>query len=324
MTTAVTGASGHLGGNLVRELLAQGRSVRALARKDTRALEGLDVKVVRGNILDLDSLRELVRGADTVFHLAAKISIVGGEDAIVKKINIQGTGNIVEACLEAKVKRLVYFSSIHAFSSHPNSEEVDETRELALGDHHMAYDQSKAKAQTIVADGVKEGLHGVIVNPTAVVGPNDFKISRMGEVFLDIYYNRMPMLIDGGYNWVDARDVVQGALAAEKYGRRGECYLLPGHWVHMCELSKMIADLSGRKTPSGALPMWLALAASYINAGIAKTIGKTPKFTPRAMKSVQMHRFISGRKAAEELGYKARPFNETVRDTLRWFENYRL
>jgi dihydroflavonol-4-reductase len=319
MITAVTGASGHLGGNLVRALLAEGRTVRVLARSDRRALEGLNVQVVEGDIADPGALRALLDGAETVFHLAGRISIVGAEGGLVERTNVEGVRHVLQACRDAGVRRLVHFSSIHAFDTNPNDRLIDETRSLALGTGHAAYDRSKAGGQLAVLDAVKDGLDAVIVNPGAVVGPFDFKISRMGAVFLDIYHGRLPMLIDGGYNWVDARDVSQGAILAEKKGRAGECYLLTGHWVHFREVSKTIGMLTGRRTTEAAAPIWLAFAASWLSLGWGTLRGKTPKFTPAAIRAIQSHRHISHEKAVRELGYQPRPFEETVRDTLEWF-----
>jgi dihydroflavonol-4-reductase len=320
MITAVTGASGHLGGNLVRALLAEGRTVRVLARSDRRAFEGLDVQVVEGDIADPAALRALLDGAETVFHLAGRISLVGAEGGLVEKTNVDGVRHVLQGCREAGVRRLVHFSSIHAFDTNPNDRVIDETRRLALGPRNAAYDRSKAEGQQAVLDAVGDGLDAVIVNPGAVVGPFDFKVSRMGSVFLDICHGRLPMLIDGGYNWVDARDVCAGAILAEKKGRRGECYLLTGHWVHICEVSRIIGRITGRRTAQTTAPIWLAAAASWFSLGWGMLRGRTPKFTPAAIRAIQSHRYISHEKAVRELGYHPRPFEETVRDTLEWFQ----
>jgi dihydroflavonol-4-reductase len=281
---------------------------------------GLNVEVVEGDVLDRESLASLITGAETVFNLAGKISIAGENRALVEGINCRGTENVVDVCLEAGVKRLVHFSTIHAFSSNPTNETVTEERALVDGEHKAVYDTSKAEGQRIVLKGVKRGLNAVIVNPTAVIGPNDFKISRMGEVLLDLYHNRYPLLIDGGYNWVDVRDVVSGALAAEKRGRSGECYLLSGHRVHLQEFAALIGRLTGRKTPSGAIPLWLASAVAAFNLAYGHISGKTPKLTPEAIKAIRTHQHISHQKATEELGYSPRPFEETVRDSIAWFQ----
>jgi dihydroflavonol-4-reductase len=319
MITAVTGATGHVGANLVRALLAKGRKVRVLVRNDFRAIEGLDLETVTGDVLDPDSLMKLCRGADTVFHAAARISIVGSEGGMVEKINVEGPRNVVEACLRNRVKRLVHFSSIHAYSSDPADHVIDETRQLALDEDEFPYDKSKAMGQREVLKGVERGLNAIIINPTAVLGPHDYKISRMGDVLLDIYNNRYPALIDGGYNWVDARDVVDCALAGEEKGRSGESYLASGTWRHICDISRIINEIYCIKTPRFATPMWVCTMPSYVVLGLSKIRKVTPKFTPHALRTLKSHRHISHEKATRELGYKPRPLEDTIRDTLDWF-----
>jgi len=323
MTVAVTGGSGHVGSNLVRELLKQGRKVRCLVREDTRGLDELDIEYVKGDIQDIESLKKLFTDVDTVFHLAARISIVGSEGGLVEKTNINGVKNVIDAALECGVKRFVHTSSIHAFNTEPNEETIDETRSLVDGNEEMAYDLSKAAGQRLVVDAAKNrGLNAVICNPAGIIGPNDFKISRMGSVVLDIYHRDMPALINGGYNWVDVRDVVKGLLAAEKKGRKGECYLLTGNWVHIVDMSKTISKITGRKTSTIATPLWLGLFASYFVSAWAKLWGTIPKFTPEAMHSLKKHRYISYGKAEKELGYAPRPFEESVKDTIDWFRQH--
>ena len=320
MDVAITGATGHVGATLVRAILAQGRSVRVLARNDLRAIQGLDVEIVTGDVLHPDSLMKLFKGAHTVFHLAAKISIVGSEGGMVEKINVEGTKNVLHACLRSGVRRLVHFSSIHAFSSHPHDEVIDETRALATGKREFPYDRSKATAQMAVQEAVRQGLSAVIVNPAGIIGPYDYKISRMGGVLLDIYHCRYPALIDGGYNWVDSRDVVASAIEAETKGRDGESYLLSGHWVHVCDIASIISEIYCKKTPRFATPIWLCSLPAYCVVAYAKIRKVTPKFTPQALKALQRHRYISHEKATRELGHSPRSIETTIRDTLDWFK----
>jgi dihydroflavonol-4-reductase len=318
MITAVTGASGHIGGNLVRALIADGRKVRALVHRDARALDGLDVEIAQGDVSDPASLDRLMEDAGTVFHMAGRISIAGAEGGLVERTNVDGTREVVEACLRKGVRRLVHCSSIHAFSSEPDGV-LDETHALALDSRDMPYDHSKAMSQRAVLDGVARGLDAVVINPTAVIGPNDFAPSRMGRIIVAIARRRLPALIDGGYDWVDARDVAAGAIAAEKRGRTGECYLLSGHWINFRDLSELIGRLIDRPTPKAAAPLWLALPASYASLAWGRLCGKTPLFTPSAVRTLHSHHRVSREKAVRELGYAPRPFEETIRDTVEWF-----
>jgi dihydroflavonol-4-reductase len=316
---AVTGASGHVGANLVRALLEEGREVRVLLRADSRAVAGLPVERIEGDVLDRRSLARLMEGAETVFHAAGRISIVGPEHGLVDRTNVLGVRNVIEACLDAGVRRLVHFSSIHAYSAEPHGECISEERSLALGPGEAPYDRSKALGQREVMEAAERGLEAVVVNPTAIIGPHDYKGSRMGRVLLGIATHALPAVIDGGYNWVDVRDVARGAIAAEKRGRSGQCYLLPGRWVHIRDVSLLIHRLTGRKTPLWAAPMWLARPASGFALAWGLALGKEPLFTPAAVRALCGHKLVSGEKAEAELDYRPQPFEETIYDTLEWF-----
>ncbi len=319
MITAITGATGHVGASLVRLLLEKGRSVRILVRNDIRAVEGLEAEKIQGDVLDYDSLLKLFKGAKTVFHLAAKISIVGSEGGMVEKINIEGTNNVIRACLKCGVKRLVHFSSIHAYRAKRAGEVVDEKAALALSKSDFPYERSKATAQLAVMDAAKRGIEAVILNPTGIIGPNDYKPSRMGEVLMDLYNSKYPALIDGGYDWVDSRDVAACALAAEKKGSSGENYLVSGHWLPLYEVARLIEKLYRIKAPRLVLPAWLSTIPSYCALGISKILGTTPKLTPYSLKTVRACYSVSHEKASRELGYIPRPIEQTLRDTLAWF-----
>jgi len=318
---AVTGASGHLGANLIRTLLERGERVRVLFHRDGRALEGLDLETVRGDILDPDSLRRTFEGAAIVYHLAARISIAGDRDGLVYRTNVEGTRNVVDACLECGVKRLVHFSSIHAFSGKPEDGIIDETGRL-VPDHPgtVDYDRSKMLGELEVGRGIKDGLDAIIISPTGVIGPYDYKPSRMGQVLMDISRNRLPALIDGGYNWVDARDVIKLTLAASETAPSGAKYLASGDWGHFRDLSRIIGEVSGRPVTRRITPMWLGRLVAPVALGWARLTRSQPHFTPEALHALRSHRYVSHQKASSELGYESRPIEETIEDTLSWFK----
>lgn len=325
MTTLVTGATGHIGVNLVRELLREGRKVRAFARNGAHCLDGLDVEVVRGDVRDAEAVRKAAQGAETVFHLAAHISIIRGEAQTVRECNTLGPKNVVRACLDAGVKRLVHFSSIHALSVLPRDGVVDETRALTHDAEGVPdYDCSKALGEREIAVGLERGLDVVTVNPTGVIGPFDHRPSAMGAVLLDMYHRRLPSLVNGGFNWVDVRDVVAGALAAEARGRKGERYLLAGHWVAVPELAKMVHEVTGKRPPFFVCPMWLARSAAPFAEMYAKALTRQPLFTSAALHALRNHRHISHKKATDELGYSPRPTRETIADTFAWFREAKV
>jgi dihydroflavonol-4-reductase len=318
---AVTGASGHVGANLVRALLAAGRTVRALVREHTAGVDGLPVEIGRLDVLDPESCRSALAGAEVVYHLAARISVGWDPPGPVEAINVTGTGNVVQACLDCGVRRLVHFSSIHAFAAEPADGVIDESRPLASpSPGTLVYDRSKAEGERQVAAGVARGLDAVIVNPSAVLGPNDFLLSAMGEVLLDLYHRRFPALVgDAGFDWVDVRDVVASAIEAERRGRTGEHYLLTGHWLPFAELARLWGAVSGAKIPRLVAPMWLARVGAPFVSGWSRLSGRRPLFTGDSLRVLRNHRHISHARASSELGHNPRPLEETLRDTCAWF-----
>ena len=320
---AVTGASGHLGANLVRALLADGRRVRALVHMTSKGIEGLPVEVVRADVLDAGSLTGAFAKVDTVFHLAAKISAGWEPAAAINEVNVEGTRNAVQACLAARVRRLVHFSSIQAFAPAPGASAVDETCPLARpGEgNHGAYDLAKAEAERVVLAAVAYGLEAVILNPTAVIGPYDLLPSALGEVLLALARGRLPVLIAGAsQDFVDARDVGAAALAAERCGRPGERYLLSGTRLSLVELARHWAKVTGRPAPRLAAPMWLAGLAAPFAPAWARLRGRRPSFTSESLRVLRASCPVSRRKAEGDLGYHPRPIDETLRDTWAWMK----
>ena len=318
---AVTGASGHAGANLVRELCKQGRAVKALVHRDRRAFEGLDIETCSGDVLDLSSLLHAFKGTRIVYHLAVHISISRRDAELASRINIEGTRNVVRACREAGVKRLVHFSSIHALSREPKDEVIDEHRPFADASAPV-YDRSKAAAETIVLEAVDKGLDAVVVIPTAMLGPWDFKPSYMGRFLLALFHGNFKSLVRGGFDWVDVRDVVQGALVAEKRGKGGERYLLSGNWLSVKDIAALVCDVAGSKTPGFTAPLWLAHAGIPFIAAASRFTKTEPLYTKESLQALQHHRHISHEKARRELGYAPRPLRDTVSDALDWFKDH--
>ncbi len=319
-TTVVTGATGHIGANLVRTLLAQGRPVRALLHVNRRAIEGLDVEIASGDVCDLESLCRAFDGAEVVYHLAARISLSLNEWLLLEAVNVMGTRNVVEACLQCGVRRLVHFSSIHALIQEPMDVPVDESRPLVESRRCPSYDRSKAAGEKEVRKGIERGLDAVIINPTGVIGPYDFEPSYFGEALVAIACRKLPALVGGGFDWVDARDVVVGAMRAEECAPTGAKYLLSGHWVSVSDLASFVEEITGVRAPRLVCPLWLAHVGTPFTVAFARLTGGRPFYTSDSLRALKSNRNISHERASRDLGYNPRPFRETIVDTLRWFE----
>jgi dihydroflavonol-4-reductase len=320
MNVAVTGASGHIGVNLCRELAKQGHAVRALVHKNTESLKSISLESVPGDLREPASLAALVQEADIVIHLAAVISIRGNRTGELFDINVEGTRRILEASQNASVRRFIHFSSIHALEQSPFDRVLDENRPLAIKDK-MAYSRSKALAEKAVLEAVEQGLDAVTLCPTAVIGPFDYGPSLMGRALILLALGKFPALVPGGYDWVDVRDVVISTLISMEKGKKGERYLLPGHWKTLEQISELVSILTDRRPRRFTCPNWLArFGLPFINF-YCSLYDKEPLYTRDALYTLRMsHKNISHKKAAKFLGYKPRPFEETLKDTLDWFQ----
>lgn len=319
-TTVVTGATGHIGANLVRALLAQGRPVRALLHVNRRAIEGLEVEIARGDVCDLASLCRAFDGAEVVYHLAGRISLSMGDWSLLEAVNITGARNVVEACLQCGVRRLVHFSSIHALIQEPLDVPVDESRPLVESRSCPSYDRSKAAGEKEVRKGIERGLDAVIINPTGVIGPYDFEPSYFGDALLAIACRKLPALVGGGFDWVDARDVVAGAMRAEECAPTGAKYLLSGHWVSVPGLAALVEEITGVPAPRLVCPLWLAHVGTPFAVAFARLTGGRPFYTSDSLRALKSNHNISHERASRDLGYNPRPFRETIIGTLRWFQ----
>jgi len=316
----VTGAAGHIGNVLVRELVNDGNDVRALILpgEDAASLEGLSVEIAEGNVLDPQSLDKAMRGVDLVFHLAGIISIMPGQDEVMRRVNVDGTRNVLAAAQKAQVKRLVYTSSIHALSRDWKGK-IDETVPFDPDNQAGGYDRSKAQASLAVMEAVKQGLNAVIVCPTGVVGPYDYRGSEMGDLLHSWLRLRPHFLIEGAYDFVDVRDVARGQILACQHGKTGEVYILSGGRVRLMEMKQMVQDVLGKHSMTIKIPTWLAKFASLFTPLYYKLSRQVPKFTGYSLETVQSNSDISNQKAKKELGYSPRDLMTTIGDTVRWW-----
>jgi dihydroflavonol-4-reductase len=318
MAFLVTGATGLLGNNIVRQLLAQGEQVRVLTRelRTTRPLDGLAVDRRQGDVRERETVAEALEGIDTVIHSAGHVHIGWSQADLHEAVNVEGTRNIAQAAQKVHA-RLVYVSSINALGLGARDFEADEET-ARPGITPCPYVTTKARAEELVLEEVEKGLDAVIVNPGFMLGPWDWRPSS-GRMMLEIATRFTPLAPAGSFNVCDARDVSSGTIAAAKLGKAGRKYILGGYNMSYFALWKKMAQTAGKRGPlfpAGPLQRILGGAAGDL---WYRFTGKEPDLNSAGVKmSTQHHRFRSDR-AMRELGYTIRPFEETLQDTWSWF-----
>jgi len=323
MKIAISGASGHIGNNICRLLANETHDIRVLVHSNTDGLHQLPVDIFHGDILNYDDVAGFVDGAEIVFHLAAKITMYK-KDKEAQTINIEGTKIVLRALSRNPKVRLIYFSSIDALDQTPLHTPVDENAPLDIGSHYT-YNHSKALSEQLVLDACDDGLDAVILSPTAVIGPHDYLPSLAGNALIRFYQGRNPAIVDGGYNWVDVRDVAQAAINAIKAGKKGHKYLLAGHWKSVAEMAQTVAKYGGAQPPAFKSPYWLAhLGVPFMRLAAALR-KEMPVYTSFTLDTVRYgNKNIINKKASSDLQFDPRPFEVSIADTLAWFKSQNM
>ena len=257
---------------------------------------------------------------DVVFHSAAYVAVENVNESLMHEINVIGTKNVCQAAMSIGVSKFIYFSSIQVFQQTPMDEPLDEKRPLVNSNIALPYDRTKAEAQRIIYEACHRGLNAVILHPTGIIGPFDFKPSRMGKVLLDIKDRKMLINIDAGFNWVDVRDVCNTAINCISSGDQGQHYILPGEWATFKQISEIISNQIHIRTNFITLPFWTAYLSLPFAFIVSKLTGKRPSFSRGSLQTLaQQCQNIPGELAKEQIGHLSRPLFETINDTLTWF-----
>ena len=321
MQIAVTGASGRIGNVLVRELINQGYRVRILQRRPHPALENLDLERINGDLLDASCLDRLLEGCQVVFHLAARVSIHGGHHGEVERINLDGTRMLFEAALRQGIERFIHFASIHAFAPADQAKSLDEDWPLGLHSP-VAYNRSKARALHHLIEK-KTPIQVIGLCPTAVIGPGDYAPSYTGQMLIKLHQGKIPLLVPGGYDWVDVRDVVAASMKAIHLKNPKQLYLLSGHYATLLQLCREIENCTGRRMPITVIPGWLVKLGLPFVAAYASLTGNEPLYTLEALQALEEgSRNISSARASNELGFHPRPLRQTLIESYQWFNQH--
>ncbi len=318
----ITGGSGHVGANLVRELSSRGYEVRCIDfDNDHRAFEGFNVELVKGNITDISTLDNTFKDVEIVFHTAAVISLDRKDKDLIRSVNVGGTENVCEMSLRHGVKKLIHFSSVDAFVREPLEDPLYENRSLVTDPNAVPYDLSKADAQRIVLKYCDKGLNASIIHPSGIFGPNDFKPSLFGQEFINIANGKRPYSINVGYDYVDVRDLCKTSVDCIDKGEIKQNYIVGGNYMDFVYMSKIMSEILNKKLIRSTLPfgfIYMSLPGSYISSLIKKT--------PRAITMDSIHTIkvqnknIPSSLSKEKLNHNPRPVEETIQDTIEFFQ----
>lgn len=323
----ITGAAGFLGNTLVRELLDRGERVRALVHgvKPQPSLHGLNCETVPVDVTDQEALVQAFTVSPStqalVVHCAGIVSIAGRVSEAVRRVNVEGTRNVVLACTRAQVARLVYVLSVHALAE-PSATGVITEIDSADGFDPAAvvgeYAKTKAEATAIVL--AANELDRVVVHPSGLIGPNDFADSHLTRLIRDAASGHLTAVVAGGYDFVDTRDVATGIIAAALQAPNARTYLLTGHYSTVADLVHTVAELSGRRRRFNVLPLWFARATAPFAELYYRIRGTKPLYTDYSLHTLHAPAQFSHARATTELDYAPRPLSETLTDTVAWLE----
>ena len=318
--SVITGGTGYVGLALVKYLISLGERVRLLLLEDHPCLDNIDCEKYVGNICNPVDLDSCFKGAETVYHIAGVVDISGKKEELMWKVNVEGTKNVVESCKRCGVKNLIYVSSIDTYPdkfSDGVKTELSSYSEVGLT---SGYAITKAIATQIVLDA-KDDLKVCCVQPTGVLGPDDYMGSSIGAT-MDLFIKGLfPVSMSfGRYNFVDNRDMAIAMRNAVDLGRSGECYILGGDVITVDDLMGYMADALGRKKPKIKVPKAVILPFVPLVSKAMDLAKLPPMLNSFSLSKLEENCNFSNEKAKRELNFNPRPIAETVKDSVLWHQ----
>lgn len=320
----VTGAFGHLGNTIIKKLINSGEKVRGLILPTDKspALSGLNVSLYKGDICDPSSLEPFFDVDSScepiVIHTAGIVSIASKYQQQVFDVNVSGTANIIKMCIKHAVKRLVYVSSVHAIPEKPKNEIMTETDKFNPDDVIGLYAKTKSEATRLVMESVSQGLDAVVVHPSGIIGPGDYGRGHTTQLVMDYLDGRLTAGINGGYDFVDVRDVADGTISAAINGKSGECYILSSQYLSVKNLLSLLHKVSGKREIKTFLPLWFVNLTAPFSELYYKLLRQPPLFTRYSLYTLNSNSRFSHKKADYELGYTQTDILRTLKDTAYW------
>ena len=324
MDALVTGATGFVGANLVRELLGAGLTVRVLARRggDRRTLAGLPVEIAEGDLLDRASMRRAVAGVRHLYHVAADYRLWARHPEEIYRSNVDGTRAILEEAAQAGTQRIVHTSTVGALGIPKDGTPGTEDTPVRLEDMVGPYKRSKFLAEQVALEIAARGAPLVVVNPSAPVGPWDIKPTPTGQMVVDFMCGKMFATMDTGLNLVHVRDVARGHLLAAERGRVGEKYILGHQNVSLDAIGALLAEITGVPPPRWRVPYGVAWGGALCMETFARLTRATPRVSLTAVRMAKKCMYFSPAKAVRELGLPQTDVREALGDAAEWFARH--
>lgn len=318
----VTGAAGHLGSTIIRELCESNYEISGLLLPgETPKVIGENIAYHAGDVCDINSLKELFERDENqelfVIHTAALISIANEVPPKVYEVNVNGVKNILKLCEEQQVQRLVYVCSVHAIPELPKGQIMKEPDSFSPELVNGGYAKTKAEAAQAVLDAAKKGLNAVIVLPSGIIGPYDDGGNHLIQMVTEFMHGKLPACVRGGYDFVDVRDVAHGCILAAEFGKSGQSYILSGTNLRLKDLLELTGKYSGRR-PVPAMPIWIAKLVVPFVSVYSRIRRKRPLYTAYSLTTLSGNSLFSNDKAKQEINYTVRDIEETVRDMVEW------
>jgi dihydroflavonol-4-reductase len=320
MLAFVTGGTGFIGANLVRLLLEQGYSVRALVRPNSPLdnLHDLPIEIVKGD-LNAPNLSEQMQGCQVLFHVAALYSLWQKDQEPLYHCNVLGTRNILAAARQAGIERTVYTSSVAAIGVGESGKSVTEVYQSPVEKLIGDYKKSKYWAEQEALKALQMGQDIVIVNPSTPIGPYDIKPTPTGDIIVRFLRRQMPVYVNTGLNVIDVRDVARGHLLALEKGKTGERYILGHQNMTLKAFLDELSQITGIPSPTSQIPSWIPLSVAWIDEKILTSLGKSPSVPLDGVRMSTQLMYYDASKAVRELGLPQSPIKVALKDAVQWF-----
>lgn len=331
MKVFVTGSTGLLGNNLVRQLIERGDEVLCLVRseeKGKRQLGDTAAQLIKGDMLDVPGFADQLDGCEAVYHTAAYFREYyqpGDHSESIEAINIQGMLNLLGAADERGVKRFIHVSSSGAIGMKPDGSPGDESTPPSPIQIENLYFRSKVEGDKKIAEWQTDHAMEVVeILPGWMWGPGDAAPTAAGQLALDFVNKKIPGIVDGGTCVVDARDVAAAMIAACDRGRAGERYIVGGEYHSLEEIIKGLEKASGVAAPTMRLPHGVLMLFAFIQELMGRMFSKDVLITREGVRTMHAKMTVTSQKAQSELGATFRPLDDTLRDVVTWYREHPL